>query len=539
MSRFVTGYRRFLGWMALGVVAAETLSATEPSQPMQLVIVARQAMRRLQLEVEVDGQPVAEVWDETFARLHKFSDRDSDGRLQGTELARLPSTFWLRQMLWSPGVPFSGSGPALEDLDRDHDSAVTSQEVAAFYRRKGLGNILIGVGVPPSTNKLTSALLTAIDQNADGSRDEGEWRGMAALVKKLDQNDDELIGPGELVPRIAYPGATGTTLLRPASAEQAWPGRNVMPLLLLNDDDTDWADILAAHRDADRDGRLNPQEAGLSSEVFVQLDNDKSGELTGGELAHWINLKPDLVWYVRLSTQANGKLELAEGFGLNADWLRVDLGASRTSLHACQGVLPETWATARKRTANRLAEADLDRDSFVGRTEIEKPDLEELRQLLTTIDRNADDQLGRDEIAEWQSLLEQVVRGQVLLTVLDHGCGLYELLDANHDGSLSMRELRGAPARVDAAGCLTNGVFDPTKLPRQVVMTMSLGHPDSPIGAASRSGPEWFAAMDRNGDGDVSRREFLHGDEPFKKLDRDGDGLLGSAEAQKMTVRSD
>ena len=38
--------------------------------------------------------------------------------------------------------------------------------------------------------------------------------------------------------------------------------------------------------------------------------------------------------------------------------------------------------------------------------------------------------------------------------------------------------------------------------------------------------------MDRNGDGDVSRREFLGTDEEFRRLDRDGDGLISAEEAE-------
>jgi hypothetical protein len=39
--------------------------------------------------------------------------------------------------------------------------------------------------------------------------------------------------------------------------------------------------------------------------------------------------------------------------------------------------------------------------------------------------------------------------------------------------------------------------------------------------------------MDVNGDGDVSRREFLGSEEEFRRLDADGDGLISLFEASK------
>ena len=46
-----------------------------------------------------------------------------------------------------------------------------------------------------------------------------------------------------------------------------------------------------------------------------------------------------------------------------------------------------------------------------------------------------------------------------------------------------------------------------------------------------QAGPSWFRKMDRNHDGDVSRREFLGPRAQFDRLDRDRDGLISSDEA--------
>ena len=43
---------------------------------------------------------------------------------------------------------------------------------------------------------------------------------------------------------------------------------------------------------------------------------------------------------------------------------------------------------------------------------------------------------------------------------------------------------------------------------------------------ATKMAPAWFTGMDYNGDGDISRREFLGTQSQFEELDQDGDGFL-------------
>ncbi len=155
--------------------------------------------------------------------------------------------------------------------------------------------------------------------------------------------------------------------------------------------------------------------------------------------------------------------------------------------------------------------------------------------LVPIADRNGDDKLDRKELDAWLDLQTQIARGQVLLTVLD-GAGLFEFLDSNHDGALSLRELRTAWDRLKNAACVTDGAFDPKKLPRTLLVAASQGYPQT-LAARSAVARRGFGAMDKNGDGDVSRKEFTGPAEVFDKLDLEKDGLLSVEEANKAEVR--
>jgi Ca2+-binding EF-hand superfamily protein len=112
--------------------------------------------------------------------------------------------------------------------------------------------------------------------------------------------------------------------------------------------------------------------------------------------------------------------------------------------------------------------------------------------------------------------------------------GWFEWLDADQDGQLSLMELRQARKRLtDDSGKLTPP--DPkathyclTVVPASTEYGIRLRRPEG----RKAKGPAWFVAMDRNGDGYVSRDEWLGTPEAFDKLDRNKDGLISPEEAE-------
>src|SRR5207302_11028676 len=133
------------------------------------------------------------------------------------------------------------------------------------------------------------------------------------------------------------------------------------------------------------------------------------------------------------------------------------------------------------------------------------------------------------------------------LSAASGGGGLFDRPDTNSDGRLSgheLRQLAGLLARLDRDG---DGLLAPDEVPRSYqvrfrrgpagggflgdrvfAISGAAGGPPLP---ALTAGPLWFRKMDRNHDGDVSRREVLGTDAQFRRIDADGDGLHSPDEA--------
>ncbi|HEY1189315.1 MAG TPA: EF-hand domain-containing protein [Gemmata sp.] len=492
MTRFVlAGF----ALVAVGLcLAAEPAPTKGGTAPVELALLGEDKLARVELRVEVDGVNVATIWDETFAKLFAYFDRNGDGALDAKEAALLPSARSLRQAMGNGFAPPTGAAPAFADLDRNGDGKVTADELAAHYRAAGLGRVPIGAGRLPASAELTAALLKNLDTDGDGKVSEKEWTAAADVLKKLDKNDDELVGAGELVPKTVYPGAAGTVLLAPPAADVVPPDVLAkLPLVVLPADPKDvyWATEVA---------KRNPR-------------------FKGAELPNWRKQEPDARWVVKLSDKPGA----AGRFAFAGSRVRVDGWVAG-------GTVNEALSSARKQLIGQLdAPPEPTEAKGNGRRG------SNLAWLVPIADRNGDGTLERKELDAWFDLQVQIARGQVLLTVLD-GAGVFELLDTNHDGALSVRELRHGWQRIKEADCVTAGAFDPKKLPHVVLIAVSRGYPQA-LALDARRGPTWFRAMDRNGDGDVSRREFTGPADVFDTLDTDKDGLLSAEEAEKANVK--
>ncbi|MEZ6141210.1 MAG: hypothetical protein R3B84_11630 [Zavarzinella sp.] len=455
------------------------------------------------LKVENQGKQISAIWAETFASIFQYFDYSGDGLLNKVEAAHLPSEFAIRQVLWGQLNPYFGAAPAFSELDCTKDGLVSPQELENYYRRAGLGGVLVGIGIAPDTQRLSDALIKSLDTNHDTIVDRSEWDQAATLLATLDKNGDELIGPGELVERAVYPGATGTILLsapKPTSKQSATIDQFPLMVLPSRLDDIYWQTTLKVRRNAAKQ---------------IQCDSTTIRYT-----------KPAVAWEVSLSDPvSHTKVRKYTHSDITID-LRMDAGK-----------LALQTRDSRQRLIGEYSERDTNSDGTLDTNELMVPKASLFQQLLAISDKDKNNQLSNAEFEAWFKVQQQIARSHVLVTIIDHGKGLFSYLDTNQDGSLSLRELRVAKSHFEQKKMIVNNTLDQSKIPHQLLATVSHGHPLSAIGKPHLEAPDWFLAMDRNSDGDISRKEWIGEPKLFLSLDTDKDQLLSVSEAAKLAIK--
>ena len=162
-----------------------------------------------------------------------------------------------------------------------------------------------------------------------------------------------------------------------------------------------------------------------------------------------------------------------------------------------------------------------------------------------TIDADGDGKVFRAEFDAYVQRKALAAGSRLLLEVADGGQQLLNVLDADPDHVLSIRELRTAASAVEKGDANGDGRLAGNEIPQRLAMKLSRNTTASAEAASTRTmneegersertdaGPAWFKKLDRNRDGDLSRREFVGPAEIFDRIDADSDGLIDPAEAK-------
>jgi Ca2+-binding EF-hand superfamily protein len=512
----------------------------------------------IRLHLFVDGKPHSARWTAYLTRWFRFLDRDEDGFLDRTEAARAPSALILRELFSNPYTYNFTAAPSFDDFDRDRDKKVSLAEFLRYYRETEAGPMQLAQTFNQSIQGVqqdivTDALYNLLDTDKDGKLSWDELIAAEKTLRKCDQDDDELLAVEEVLPA---PGATNSA--RPLVPAMQAPS---MPLMLVPREDAPRqivarlrvAKAVLEHYDKNKNRSLSRDEIGMPRELFDRLDADKDGELNTLELLRWVIAKPDAEAVLRLG-RVEGKLDPIEPAGgknaalrkMASNTLSFSTADYCINLIAARTVQPQAVQSMRQILVRQFKTVDQKEKGYLTKKQLATPQLTYLRNILTAADLDEDDCLSLEELNAWVDLTASGLQCQTSVALAASGRGLFQILDVNQDGRLSIRELRNTQTRLAPYDRDGDRAISRTEIPLQYQVVVNPGVPNylagqlsgfrppgTPPPAALSQGPLWFRKMDRNGDGDISPREFLGTHEDFRRLDADGDGLISLEEARR------
>lgn len=540
--------------LALAQDKTKSPSAPAADDVQDLIFFGETRPVRVRLHLRNDGQPYGAAWDNYVKALFAFLDRDGNGTLDRTEAERVPRAQSLRDLLRGNLLNASSVATApFAQLDTDpKDGKVTPAELAAYFRKFGLSafqvnyNRVYGAG----DNPLTEALFKTLDADGDGKLTRAEADAAPVVLAKLDLNEDELISEDELVPANVNP-VQAQVMMAPDTSTAYLPREAPFALLEPGESSRRVVEQLLEKYDKDKNKKLSRTEMGVEAAEFDPLDADHDGQLDADELAAWLK-RADIELILRVGKLQDKETAVEVVKATPAAPLRKE-DDSRLVLAVpgaqieliCRAGGAGGFDATKQVVLEQFKAADTDKKGFIELKNVERGG--PFVGFFRFADRDGDGKLTQKELAAFLDLQEKAVKSSAVLSLADHGRMLFDVLDANHDGRLGPRELRSAWVRVAPWDRKGEGFITRDSMPRRYELVLGQGQPNTggpqrvAVSRGGRNlapptaakGPLWFRKMDRNGDGDVSPREFLGPSDLFRQIDTDGDGLIDAQEAER------
>lgn len=310
--------------------------------------------------------------------------------------------------------------------------------------------------------------------------------------------------------------------------------------------------------------KLTPEGTRFTAQQFKTIDADSDGKWNAAETTAFLK---DPMHHVELTIQFSRRRRPKLAYKVltkdpsvvakdekKADRLSLVLDGLPIAIRCNQSLSSDVKFT-RSFCGQRFSVSDKDRNKYLDMVEFGEFAGAVMGSVgaleFDALDANDDEMVTRAELFRHLDRDSIAAQSQLEVTVAADGRSMFQMLDTNLDRRLSMRELKTGFEKLIALDRDSDRRVSRIEAssPSQYTLQVGLGRPrlfqngmnanqgmmgtNTVIrGTEMLEGPIWFRKMDRNRDGDVSRREFLGSSTQFDSLDTDKDELLSAAEAE-------
>lgn len=512
-----------------------TLLVAEP-KGVDVVYLAPDRPLILRLIISREQRDFREHFQQAAEAVFDRLDADKDGSLSYPEATDAPWT----QLLHNRGIEL-GSSSLPVDIDPDRtDQKITRKEWQTFVSAL---DVPIQLLISDSAQQGEASLFSSLDLDGDRALSEQELHFPPKWRMQFDRNDNEVFELNELLDFDATQAGRqpGVWPVRRSDAED--------PIWLVTGDDRQRVSLAAVLIRKYGSGRvITPKGLWPGATTFNQFDADQDGRWNRQEVAQWLSApQPDLQLRIQLQKSAS-QVQLIDGNGTN-NTANSQVTIQGPTLKANIAVRDAgNNAAWKSELQNAMRTLDANNNGYLEPGEAASNGV--LPQMYPRLDADGDRKLYPQEVEDFLQTHVEIASASIEIYVADQGRSLMHALDQDGDNKLSLREQRHAPsllARQDlnGDGKLTteelvhyqSWIIRPGQLSLEAFgLDVDNGAEvafDASPPAKKPTGPLWFQKMDRNGDGDLSQREFLGTPEQFHMLDSDNDGLIDGKEASQ------
>ncbi len=529
-------------------------SADPQDSRVRLLLLTPGGPLLVETSVLLDGQPFRMAREKLIDDLMAEADTDKDGTPTWKEAFDNPRFASGRFMFMSRNLNEQQREQQREQLiksfDKNPDGKIDREEARALMSQQ-FGGAPFNLQPTAMIGASTVDLRELLDTNKDGELSAEELAAAGTRIKSRDANDNDLVEMSELGGGLANPYTRQSQLHRqrsPASAEMAvflGPGAKASAIY----------DTLRIKYAGDQP--FTAERVPLVPQLIASLDTNKNGQWDADEAAGLLTLAAHLsleAHFGKFGEPNQGLKFKSMAAELGDPAKRVEKKAEITMINLPGLKLEFSSAVPQQQNFNfemtakqMMTQLDSDKNGY-----IEKKELTEQKSgyapQFDLWDHDSDGKVFEVDLKTFYEKQYAPQLSQVHAYAMAQGNALFGSLDVSGDNRLSLREMRLAGERLKKFDVNNDGIVSLTDVPTAIEISFGRGfnygyrangvvRQMAVPGAQSAAGPAWFTRMDRNGDGDVTPREFLGTPEQFQKLDLDGDGFLTREEAEKAVLQ--